>query len=557
MKPNRTMIIWAPLAICALAVITGMGWLTYRSIEHQKISARAKADQLYAEARADIEERTRLSLWRLDAYAAGLLLAENQIPVDSYLSTRIDGIYQSAIQCRFEVNGSSQITVGASNLPAGINAQEQLIAALPTQISFCTSAHTSPPQKATEESIPTAWKSGSKYEVDNYQVAQNVNEKTARSKAFQTNNSIAVDNSQKLQVRQADSAFAPNSISPFESLWHNHELFLWRSIRYANKQANQGAWLDHQALSTAMLSEIKELLPKAELTPTSPQLKAENPLALVSLPFLLVTNETTPHISELSTQLDTSLWIAWAGALVALVAGAILIRGILRLSARRASFVSAVTHELRTPLTTFKLYTDILQNKAHKPEKSGEYLKVLSRESDRLTHLVENVLIFSQIERGSASAQLVTGDALELVSPMRPRFRERLDSAGLELQTHYPAAFTPSIDTSKLEHILFNLIDNAAKYAPSSEPPHVHLELKESKNTWQITVRDHGPGIPKAERKKIFQAFHKSADKAAETQPGVGLGLALSLRLAQSMQSKLSYQDSPDGGSSFTLEIPR
>ena len=130
-----------------------------------------------------------------------------------------------------------------------------------------------------------------------------------------------------------------------------------------------------------------------------------------------------------------SLAIAWASILVAAAAAVALIFGIVGLSERRASFVSAVTHELRTPLTTFRLYSDMLESGAVKEEKRGHYLSVLSREADRLSHLVENVLAFSRIERGNARSQVRTVPVGEMLESFRERLETRLHTAGLTLDT--------------------------------------------------------------------------------------------------------------------------
>ena len=136
------------------------------------------------------------------------------------------------------------------------------------------------------------------------------------------------------------------------------------------------------------------------------------------------------------------LMVGWVAVLFALAAAALLVRGVMRLSERRATFVSSVTHELRTPLTTFRLYSDLLaEGMVREEEKRGDYLRTMRSEADRLHHLVENVLAYSRIERGSARTrreQVALGDLLdrmrdrlaERVRPgrdgVRPRLRRRL-----------------------------------------------------------------------------------------------------------------------------------
>jgi signal transduction histidine kinase len=235
---------------------------------------------------------------------------------------------------------------------------------------------------------------------------------------------------------------------------------------------------------------------------------------------------------------------------------AVLVRGVMRLSERRASFVSAVTHELRTPLTTFRLYSDMLETGAVKPEKRGEYLRVLSREADRLSHLVENVLAFSRIERGNARSNVRDAPIRDLLEQSRERLEARLGTAGLTLEMDGLCEAKVRADTAAVEHILFNLIDNAAKYAAAGDPPVVKIHARESGRFVEIIVSDHGPGIPVSEHGRIFRAFHKSAREAAESKPGVGLGLALSRRLAREQGGDLECSGTGKGAC-FLLRLPK
>ena len=561
MKASRTFIVWVPLILCALAVIAGMTWLTHRSLEHQQESLRAEQNHLYAELRADIEERTRLSLWRLDAFAAGILQSENRLPATNYLSARSADTIESSTLCRFEVTEPVNVQIGSAH-----NLTKSKYATLLKFASVLPSSPKPKPpilQQTTQKLSPPSklskWKGASKQEVDTYQSASNISEKKARSKTFQTNNKLAWEQPKPTRALSDMKKKGPVLAEPFQARWLEGQLFLWRSVKHWDTQniteSKQGLWLNDSQLRSSMKQQIQDLLPNVELEPFH-AFEEENSLALVSLPYLLTTNETItlPPLNE--ARLDSSLIVAWAGVLCAIIAGAILINGVMRLSERRASFVSAVTHELRTPLTTFQLYTEMLQKDILPPEKKQQYLQTLSRESDRLNHLVQNVLTFSQLEKGSARSNLQKGEALQLIKPILPRLQERLDTVGLKLQVRYDCPFEVSVDSSKLEHILFNLIDNASKYAVTSDPHEVRLDITTDGTTWQLSVRDFGPGISVKEREKIFNAFHKSAGKAAESSPGVGLGLALSKRLAQSMHGTLNFGEPPGGGACFTLELP-
>jgi signal transduction histidine kinase len=356
-------------------------------------------------------------------------------------------------------------------------------------------------------------------------------------------------------------------VGQMRAAWVGGELFLLRQVIWNLYSARtglpkgtsgsvQGVWLDSRVLREQLLREVADLLPQAKLLAVEGQRAAEDPLAMVSFPFRLERNEVVV-VAKTSAPppFGTPLWVAWAAVALAVVTSSLLVRGVMRLSERRASFVSAVTHELRTPLTTFRLYSDMLEGGAVKEEKRGHYLRVLSREADRLSHLVENVLAFSRIERGNARSQVRETTAGELLEQSRERLEARLATAGMSLEMDTTCALRVRVDTAAVEHILFNLIDNAAKYAANSDPPRVAIRVHGAGRSVEIIVSDHGPGIPPSERGRIFRAFHKSAHEAAESQPGIGLGLALSRRLARSQRGDLQCVDGAHGAC-FILRLP-
>ena len=118
------------------------------------------------------------------------------------------------------------------------------------------------------------------------------------------------------------------------------------------------------------------------------------------------------------------------------------------------------------------------------------------------------------------------------------------------------AAVQVRADPSAVEQILFNLVDNACKYAASGDRPSIRLAVTESGDRVAIRVIDRGPGIPEEDRKRVFRAFSKSAKDAANSAPGVGLGLSLSRRLAKATGGELLLEDG-GGGAVFLLILPK
>lgn len=132
--------------------------------------------------------------------------------------------------------------------------------------------------------------------------------------------------------------------------------------------------------------------------------------------------------------------------------------------------------------------------------KKTAYLNVLSREADRLSHLVKNVLAFSKIERGSARSEVTETELNALLESFVERFSSHLYSAGLRLDFQPAEPVTVKLDASALKHILFNLIDNAAKYASSSAPAVVSIDTKIRNGGVSISISDHGLGLALSRR---------------------------------------------------------
>lgn len=694
MKPSRGFLIWLALAVCAVLVVGAMLWLTGGALSAERERLMAERERAAAEARADLEERTRLALWRMDALGASMVLRMSQPSSGVIRGFSDDWVgradaAETGVLLRFLMHEDGRLLLPKAVDAASTERLERLrsgwvASEVSRKFRQAVSAHggvpkpTAPPEISMRSMpVPQAQRMAMPAEQlrqdDGYQQSYNMNEKLQRTKAVENAmagnavessksdvarwNRASAEKEQPLTSRAvkrmaeapppaavpgqetvggrrdrsesktkvlagsvgqvaadvvaapaadelaaADEKLMDQPIKPaaagravieethdrrlevlaerrpddpretateggsMKSLWMGGELMLVRKTfsgpldwSYSGPQKDafvQGVWLDSKKLATNLLAEVADLLPRARLVPATDERAAADPLALVSFPFTLERGEfPVVATGPLKPALGLPLWAAWAGVVVAILTSALLVRGVMRLSERRASFVSAVTHELRTPLTTFRLYSDMLESGAVKEEKRGAYLRVLSREADRLSHLVENVLAFSRIERGNARSNVRSVRIGELLESLRERFESRLATAGMTLMMDTSSLREVRVDTAAVEHILFNLIDNAAKYASSGDPPRVDLMVRGDANGVEIWVNDHGPGVSPSERHRIFHAFHKSAREAAESQPGVGLGLALSRRLARAQGGELDCVDCQTGAC-FVLRLP-
>jgi signal transduction histidine kinase len=316
--------------------------------------------------------------------------------------------------------------------------------------------------------------------------------------------------------------------------------------------------LDWPAIKSGLLETVSDLLPQADLLPVAPGTAEDQARMLAALPLRLVPGVPPADGPELPSPIRWILPVAWAGVLLAAAAVAALLASVVRLGQRRADFVSAVTHELRTPLTTFHMYTEMLsEGMVPDPQQQREYLNTLRSQASRLSHMVENVLAFARLERRRVNGlEPVTVAGL---LACRERLADRASQAGMELLVE-PAdeALTAVVraNPSVVEQILFNLVDNACKYASAGEDKRIRILAASCPGGVQLKICDQGPGLPRTVARKLFRPFSKSAQEAANSAPGIGLGLALSKRLACDMGGNLSNDPKVSRGATFVLFLP-
>ena len=270
---------------------------------------------------------------------------------------------------------------------------------------------------------------------------------------------------------------------------------------------------------------------------------------------------SSPQAGPVDGPLQWALSFGWLALVLALAAVALLLWGVLALSERRAAFVSSVTHELRTPLTTFRLYADMLaRDMAPTPERRREYLETLKTEAERLTHLVENVLSYARLERGRRPQRSERTTPATLVDRFEPRLAERAAQAGMTLVCDIDESSADrslTTDVGVDEQVLFNLVDNAAKYAGRAQDRRFSLTTGSEDRFIAFAIRDFGPGFASAKKAARSAPFSKSAQEAAETAPGVGLGLALCRRLAKELGGRLEISPrNGEPGATVTLLLP-
>jgi signal transduction histidine kinase len=399
-------------------------------------------------------------------------------------------------------------------------------------------------------------------QVEQVQQKRNTAEYAQRANVSQQAQQQVVANNFKAVVDNApglgDTAMAAGVFKP---VWLGDQIVLVRRVDRGGVFIVQGVWLNWTNLRASLLGAVKDLLPAAALRPVPRPKEGGESRLLASLPARLEPGLVPSSPLPWWTPARLTLALAWVGLLLAALAVALLLHGAVSLSERRAAFVSAVTHELRTPLTTFKMYSEMLaDDMVPDPARRRQYLETLSVEANRLSHLVENVLAYARLEKGSARRREEKLALRELIERVKPRLEQRAAQAGMRLVEDSELRSLDTVvrvDVSAVEQILFNLVDNACKYAaPHAVEKAIHLEALPDGRFAMLRVRDHGQGISAAGARRLFQPFSKSADEAAQSAPGVGLGLALCRRLSRGMGGDLRLARAGSTGACFELLLP-
>jgi two-component system phosphate regulon sensor histidine kinase PhoR len=220
----------------------------------------------------------------------------------------------------------------------------------------------------------------------------------------------------------------------------------------------------------------------------------------------------------------------------------------------RADFVGAVSHELKTPLTVIRLYSEtLLEDDDFSAAERREMYRIITRESDRLTQLIEKVLAFSRIDRGEKQYHLRRADLAPVVSRTVATYEHYLKRRGFSLETQLAAELPPvRFDEDAVSQALVNLLDNAAKY--SGESKSIAVRTYAANDCAVLEVEDQGIGIPREEQQKIFERFYRVGNAVAKG--GYGLGLYLVRHIMDAHQGRVELESELQRGSRFRLVFP-
>jgi two-component system phosphate regulon sensor histidine kinase PhoR len=223
----------------------------------------------------------------------------------------------------------------------------------------------------------------------------------------------------------------------------------------------------------------------------------------------------------------------------------------------RQDFVANVSHELRTPLTTIKGYAETLLEGGLKEDQAFQFVQVIKRHTDRLTKIVEDLLMLSRIETKEFQLKMEVIPLRDFIDDVVEFVKEPAEKKEISLsRNEIPPSLAIYADRNYLEQILVNLLDNAIKYTPEGGRVVVSAVEKDSMDI-QFSVEDNGIGIPKEDLSRIFERFYRVDKGRSKELGGTGLGLSIVKHLVQTHGGRVWVESQIGKGSTFYFTLPK
>jgi K+-sensing histidine kinase KdpD len=225
----------------------------------------------------------------------------------------------------------------------------------------------------------------------------------------------------------------------------------------------------------------------------------------------------------------------------------------LKRAQKEKNFLLAVTHELKTPIAAIRLNSQTLKNRKLTEEQSQDLCADIITESNRLETLVNNILLATQFEQNTSLGNWQKTDLSALVEAQIKRFQQLFPDR--TVNSNIQSAIFLQAEENMLVSLLFNLLENANKYSPISEP--IVVSLKASEHLILLEISDYGIGIPSEERKSIFEKFHRVGNEQTRSQKGTGLGLYIVKEICKTHKAEITISDNTPRGSRFKITFSK
>ena len=311
---------------------------------------------------------------------------------------------------------------------------------------------------------------------------------------------------------------------------------------------------------TGVLNDKDSLLFPQQDRPVKNYLVAENFTQFFVTWKVALFDQNGKSIEELVGR-ERQLYLAlFIGIIVVMLIGIVFtVRAVVHeseVSRIRSEFVSNVSHELKTPLALIRMFGETLDTGIVTDErKRREFYRIIRKESERLTHLINNVLDFSRMDSGTKEYNFEEADLVEVVRSSLEAYKFHVRDLGFEIESKMSDKLVmPKIDKDAISQVLLNLLSNAVKY--SEDRKNIRVEVRKNSTSALISVTDHGMGIPKEQLKKIFDKFYRVPTPEVKETRGNGLGLTLAKHIIEAHGGSVDVESEVGKGSKFTIRIP-
>lgn len=230
-----------------------------------------------------------------------------------------------------------------------------------------------------------------------------------------------------------------------------------------------------------------------------------------------------------------------------------------RYSEIKNDFINNMTHELKTPIASISLASQMMNDKSltKSPQMIEHLGGVINDESKRLRFLVEKVLQMSMYDNKTAVLKKKYTDLNEMVENIAASFTLRVEHTAGKVYTGIEAVDSAMyVDEMHFQNVIFNLLDNAVKYAKPDEPLNVYLKTWNTEHHLCLSVRDTGQGIKKENLKKIFEKFYRVHTGNVHDVKGFGLGLAYVKKMVDLHEGEIRVDSEYGKGTTFTIKLP-
>ncbi|MEN3342847.1 MAG: hypothetical protein V7644_2251 [Actinomycetota bacterium] len=226
-----------------------------------------------------------------------------------------------------------------------------------------------------------------------------------------------------------------------------------------------------------------------------------------------------------------------------------------KLEEAKSDFIATISHELRTPMTAVlgAAQTLLRPDLELSAEQSRQLLEMIATQATRLSQVTEEVLLAGRLDRGDVRVEATQVDVDAVVRETVTAVRPQLPGT-IELEVRGGHAGDALGDPDRLQQVLLNLLDNAAKYSPAGGTVVISTERLE--HAVRVSVEDEGMGIPAAEQERVFEKFYRADPNLTRSPAGTGLGLYISRELVERMGGRMGVRSQPDAGSLFHFDLP-